>query len=446
MPDLPIHNAICGYAEKETARFHMPGHKGILSAFDVTEVTGTDNLHSPKDAILRSEALCAEALKARDAFFSVNGSSAAVMCMLALLGTGKQVLLARNCHISAVNGAALAGHITHPIFPDENGVITAETAEKAFEERHYDAVFITSPTYRGVCSPVDRIAAVAHEHGALLLVDSAHGAHFAFSDMLPPVPSSADLWCVSTHKTLDALTQTAVLLAGEGCPIERERIRRSLSLFQSTSPSYLLMLSIERALLMPSDWDAHIKRIAELSDRIAAVPGVELLYRGSEAVYDVTRLNIRMSGMTGYDLAAKLEEAGIVPEMSDGECVTLITTPSDDPDWYERLYERLVQLAEKTGANEETGSKGSAALPEPGECKVSVREAVLGEYELVSLHEAVGLVAAKPVGCYPPGISILFPGETITSENASYLLDEERRGAVLFGTEDGMIAVLRKKV
>ena len=444
MQELPLFNAIKTYAGKSPARFHMPGHKGALSPFDVTEVEGTDNLHSPHEAILESEKLCANMMGARDAFFLVSGSTAGNLAMLMLPGSGKRILLGRNCHKSAINGIAIAGYEAIPLLPDKDGIFSAESVEEELSKHPCDAVFITSPTYRGAVSPIEEIAESAHSYGALLFVDSAHGAHFAYSAMLPPVPYKADAWCVSCHKTLEAYTQTALLLTGKSCPFTRGKVQSVLNMFQSTSPSYPLMLSIESSVMRPSDWDGHIERIIRVRKRINEIRGCRLLGPDDPQKADITRLNIAVKGLSGRSLERGLLERGIVPEMADAECVTLITSPLDRDGWYCMLFEALSSIA--SGSCEiEDGHKFSAADPIPGRAVVSVREAVLGEAELVPLEDSAGRICAAAVGCYPPGTAVLFPGEMITEENVRLLMGELKSGAELFGIEYGRIYAVKER-
>ncbi|MBO4384052.1 MAG: aminotransferase class V-fold PLP-dependent enzyme [Clostridia bacterium] len=437
----PLRKAVEAYAGLGSARFHMPGHKGTLDPLDVTEVPGVDNLQHPIAAILESEHMAAGILKAKDAFYLVNGSTVGDLAMLALLGSGKRVLLGRNCHKSVINGLAFADHDAIPLFPDENGVFSPAEIGRLLDETPCDAVFITSPTYRGYVSPIDEIAYVCHKHNALLLVDCAHGAHLAFSDNLPPVPSAADMWVISSHKTLEAMTQTAVLLVGESCPFSRSRIQRVLNMFQSTSPSYPLMLSIEKSVLSHPNWDWHINRIREFLSRLRTIKGVNV-YGDRRDDHDITRINIGLEGVTGYELSRRLESMGIYPEMEDLECVTLITSPSDRGPWYDRVIDALIKIGPREGRVIYHTNVIKERIS--GEKVCSVRNAIMGEFERVDYQSSIGRVSAGTVGCYPPGIAILFPGERI-SERAIGLIDSERYGgADIFGLDDGLVAVVKE--
>ena len=438
-----MQDAVRDYAGGSTARFHMPGHKGFLLPTDVTEITGTDNLHAPHDAILRSEMLCAEALGAKDAFFSVNGSTAGILATLFVIGCGKRILLGRNCHKSVINGIAFAGHETVSIFPDENGIITAEAVDKALSSDPCDAVFITSPTYRGAVSPIDEIARAAHSHGALLFVDCAHGAHFAFSDRLPPVPSSADAWVISCHKTLEAYTQSALLLTGESFPFSRGRMQSVINMFQSTSPSYPRMIGIESSVLEPGDWDRHIDRITAFRQRLLKLENTVIIGSEDISLQDPTRLNLAVRGMTGRELGSILEKNGIYPEMSDADCVTLITTPSDPDEWYDRLIATLESIPVKANVDEGSKLRKTMLGDLRGRRVMSVRDAVSGVRELLAISEAEGRISAGSVGCYPPGVAVLFPGETITKGALAFLKEEADSGAELFGLENGLIPAVK---
>lgn len=448
--DKELANTIKNYSDSNAVRFHMPGHKGRLentmlssvSKFDVTELAMTDDLNEPGDIIASIEAELAGVYSAKHSFMLVNGSTTGNIAMLASLGQSKRILLARDCHKSALAGAALAGHEVVSLFPDEDSsVITPESVEAALTDSSFDAVFITSPNYYGQCCDVDAIADMVHAHGCKLLVDSAHGAHFPFAEQLPHSPVRSDAWVVSCHKTLPAFTQTAILNIGSSNDIDSKEMQKYVSLIQSSSPSYILMLSIESCFgeSMYSDWKHHCGRIIGLRKRISTIPGIKLIH--STGTYDFTRLCVSSSCMDGYTLAARLTDYNIYVEMADTECVVLITTPNDT----ERDYETLVSaLSEISKTNRQTQKYPSPAY-HPSEAIISIRDALLGESEYVPLELSVGRIASAAVGAYPPGIAALFPGEYITEEAAAYLHDIVKRGAKLFGTSNGQIPVCVRK-
>ncbi|MBQ3109138.1 MAG: aminotransferase class I/II-fold pyridoxal phosphate-dependent enzyme, partial [Clostridia bacterium] len=249
------------YAAKNTARFHMPGHKGRglagfwrqeLARWDVTEISGTDNLHSPEGAILEAERAASKSFGSEHTIFLVNGSTAGVVAMMMLAKERGSILVDRECHSSAISGAALADAEIAFIQPrihkklGRPGVISAEDLDEALTRTGARSVLITSPNYYGLCADLPALSAVAQKHGAWLMVDAAHGAHFPFSDQLPASPAGyADIWVNSAHKTLNALNQAALLHLGKG--VSLPRARQMLAMVETTSPSYLIMASLDWA-------------------------------------------------------------------------------------------------------------------------------------------------------------------------------------------------------
>lgn len=470
------------YAESNPARFHMPAHKGFscdpmlkaICPFDVTELNVTDDLYRSDGALKRLRARFASFYSAKASFLLVNGATAGNIAMLLSLGSGKRMLLGRDCHCSALSGIALADHKAVSVFPDaKKGVITAETVEKVFQtaEAPFEAVFLTSPNYYGKVLDIERIAKMIHSHGALLFIDAAHGAHFPYSELLPENPSCADAWVVSCHKTLGSLTQTAVLNLGFSNPSAPEKMLEILSLIQTSSPSFILMRSLENALDRPFDWNAHIKRLIAFRKRLNGIKGLSV--EGNRKLFssfrkhldfDLTRLVFSFAGINGFALNKYLEERGIYAEMSDAESVVLITSPADPAEWYERLYNALSEFSD-TAAKDQSSAYGNAAGEKAGNPQITdsvlkaetnisdfdfphiqktgVREALLGNSHNIPLSEADGKICARAVGVYPPGTAILFPGEEIAKTAVSVIQRYKEMGAELFGLENDMISVLR---
>lgn len=457
--------ALGAYAASGVARFHMPGHKARgmggfwrddLMGWDVTELSGTDNLHRPAMSIANSQRRMAEAYGAAASFLVVNGSTAAVQAMILSLSQDDKLLLSRDAHRCAVSGAALRGlEITYmtPGFDEASGVwgmITPEALDAALAETAATAALVTSPNYYGLCADVKGLSRVAHQHGALLLVDGAHGAHFPFSDALPEgLGGYADLWCHSQHKTMNALTQAASLHMGH-CRIQPETVQRMLAMIETSSPSYLLMSSLDWAIYMAArqDWRGQVRRIDALRKQIGAIKGIALLPEHIGAgVHDRDRtrlvLDVTGCGLSGYAAQAQLEQAGVFIEMADRERLVLITSPEDDPDWYTRLLDGLSALS--AGATQAAGHKGNYrtdAYQRIPERAVSLREAVFSPCERISLEQSAGRVAVEPIGVYPPGIALVMPGERLDRDTVAFLLEEQEDGAALFGVSDGKAAVI----
>lgn len=449
------------YAERGCARFHMPGHKArglggffreSLAGWDVTELSMTDDLHRPEGVLRRTAEQYRRAYGAQDSFLSVGGSSLAVQAMILSLSQTDKLLLGRDCHKSAIAGAILSGidlDFFDPVYDGTlgmTGLPTPEEADAALAQTGATALLVTSPNAYGFCADIPALAETAHRHGALLLVDAAHGAHFPFSPLLPrPVGGFADLWSHSQHKTMNALTQAATLHLGR-CRIAPETVQRQLSLLETSSPSYLLLSSLDWALhtARRQDWSAHAKRCAALSEVISGMAGLSVLHtpalRGA-VEHDITRLVIDVSGrgISGYRARTALEAENVFIEMADARRLVLITSPEDDPAWYPRLLDALQRLPYENRR---------VTLPEPRQFApqrcLSLREAALADQELLPLADAGGRIAGAAVGLYPPGIAAVTPGERFSREIIDALLASETAGAALFGARGGCVSVVKE--
>ena len=451
--------ALGEFARQNPARFHMPGHKGQdqpfggrLAGWDVTELEGTDNLANPQGVIALTERNYAKAYGARDSLLLVGGSTAGISTMALALGQGKRVLLGRDCHKSALSALALGGHEGIFLLPQVDGetglggMLTPQAIYEALAAQRADAVLLTSPNYYGMCADIEGIARAAHSHGALLLVDCAHGAHFPFSSRFPRFPAKeVDLWCVSAHKTMAAFTQSAVLHIGTNCPLETEQVRRIRNMVQTSSPSYLLMASLDRALYLGQKigFEKHLDRIEILRARIDRINGLHVL--GQEELapgavdMDISRMviDVRARGIDGWQAEEALADRGILCEMCDAYHLVLITTPQDPDEWYERLIDGLTHLPDGTGE-----PPVDPPFFQEGRRVCSLREAMLGPAEQVPLASAGGRICADAAGIYPPGLAAVIPGERISEETAQYLLRQQAKGFSLFGIENGRISCI----
>lgn len=447
--------------------FHVPGHKygqaqqrGGYSpdpcyGLDTTEIPGTDNLHDPEEMILAAQERASGFYRSRESFYLVNGSTSGVLAMLlAALNPGDKVLMGRDCHQSAFHGAWLAqAEIVWlmPAYDDStlmNLGIGTETVRQALEA-HPDAkaLLVTYPTYFGLCTDLQAVAALCRARGVLLLVDEAHGAHLPLSPSLPmtALAAGADLCVQSTHKTLPALTQSAMLHVGSG-RVDRERLRWMLRMVQTSSPSYLLMRSLDQAVALATDWgpgemERLLADIDRLQERLAPVP--DLLSgrqtwcgRGAVVAADPTKLILKgpALGLSGPALSEALRGFGIQMELSTPWYTLGVATIGNGSADIRSLGDALLQLAA-------TAPQGLAALPEPlalpelPDRVMSWRNAAARPRETVSLSECIGRTAAAMVTPYPPGIPVLMPGERITESAAVYLEACLRTGISVIGLE-----------
>ena len=419
----PIVDFVEGYAKKSALRLHMPGHKGkpLLGTepLDITEITGADSLYEA-NGIIRESEKNASTLFGCETFYSTEGSSQCIRAMLylALLygkQTGKKplVLAGRGAHKVFLSAAALLDFDIAWLYP-QNGCsylscsIDLATLEHLLAEKSPAAVYITSPDYLGNIADIENIAALCHKYGTLLLVDNAHGAYLRFLPVSGhPIDLGADLACDSAHKTLPVLTGGAYLHIANTAPAYlAPQAKNALALFGSTSPSYLILASLDAANKYLAD--EYREKLAAFSEQMQVLKN-KLVSNGYALLGDEPlklTLCTKPYGYTGKAFAATLEEKGIVCEFADNDFVVLMLTPE--------LREKLSALAETLLAIEKR-----PAIPErppvcrPGERVLSVREAAFSVQETVPIEKSVGrTLAAATVGC-PPAVPIVICGERI---------------------------------
>ena len=418
--NTPICDFVRRYAQENRLRLHMPGHKGQgplgVERLDITEICGADSLYEASGIIAESEAN-ASRLFGCPTFYSTEGSSQCIRAMLhlATCGRSRRVAAARNVHKTFLSAAALLDLQVDWLYPEERDSylrcrITAETLERYFSNcpEIPAAVYVTSPDYLGNLLPIDSLAEVCHRNGSLLLVDNAHGAYLKFlPDALHPMDLGADLCCDSAHKTLPVLTGGAYLHV-----LDRElakQAKNALALFGSTSPSYLILQSLDAANAILAD-PAYPRQLAELSARAHGFR-LRLADHGIHGDPDSEPLKITLCpksfGYTGAELAEALRKHGVECEFADPDHLVLMLTPAITADDLHRVAEILTALPRRDPI-----AAGTPALQCP-ERVMSIRQAMLSPAETVPVEKALGRVLAAPsVGC-PPAVPILICGERI---------------------------------
>lgn len=429
----------------------MPGHKGKVRAgspleqllgegpfqADLTEVPGLDDLHHPEGPIREAERLAARVYGARETFFLINGATAGILAaFLALLQPGDRVILPRHGHKSVFNALVLSGAVPvyvaptcHPVLGIPLGV-PAHRWQEAWE-RHPDAkmVLFVHPTYEGVVSIDEELVARAKGRGLRVVVDEAHGGHFPFHPQLPPssLALGADVVVQGSHKTIGSLTQSGMLHLGSDLP--RELFQEALGLVQSTSPSYLLLASLEGALAEMAargreEWEEAIAAARRVHEEINASEGFrswqEELFNYNEVIgLDPTKIIIDglKLGLTGYDLAKGLrKEYTIQVEMAGPSHILVLFGSGDRWEQGRRLVDALNRMAEaQTGRQETSPLPGFGEEMAVPEVVVSPRESWFAAKRRVPLEEAENAVCGELVVPYPPGIPLLCPGELITA-------------------------------
>ena len=417
--ETPICDFVRDYANSEAIRLHMPGHKGKkrlgVEALDITEIDGADSLYEA-DGIIRQSEENVSRLFGCPTFYSTEGSSQCIRAMLYLAmlhakERGKRPLIAagRNAHKTFLTGAALLDLDVKWLYPKGAGSylscdLTVEDVEAVLEAENPTAVYLTSPDYLGNVADIAGIARVCKKYGALLLVDNAHGAYLKFlRPSRHPMDLGADLCCDSAHKTLPVLTGGAYL---HYAPEFRDWAKNALALFGSTSPSYLILQSL----------DGANPGLARLADRLKEfVPRVNAvkkkLTEQGFVLYGQEPLKITLSakpyGYTGQELSQYLLQRNIVSEFADPDFLVLMLTPENSPRELDALAKALLSVPEKAPI------PGQPPRFQPGQRVCSPRDAMLSPMETLPVAESEGRVlAAATVGC-PPAVPIVVSGERI---------------------------------
>ncbi|MGG6292955.1 aminotransferase class I/II-fold pyridoxal phosphate-dependent enzyme [Leptolyngbya sp. AN02str] len=471
----PLVAALRRSRDRPDAAFYAPGHKrgqGISPLMvellgdrvfqaDLPELPELDNLFAPEGAIAEAQALAAELFGATHTWFLVNGSTCGIeAAILATCQPGDKLILPRNCHQSAIAALVLSGAVPVFISPtvDDWGmahsITPSQLAHTLAQHPDAKAVLLVYPTYYGTCGDIWAIAQIAHHYQIPLIVDEAHGAHFAFHPDLPmpSLEAGADIVIQSTHKVLGAMTQ-ASMLHSQGNLIDPERIRRALAFVQSTSPSYLLLASLDAARYQMAQHGRSLMsqtlRLATwASDRLSATPGLAVFDPHTApgcTAGDRTRLTVSVSnlGISGYKADDILREhLGVTCELPSLQTLTFIVSLGNTETDVECLVAGFTHLAAQLGDRPSTQVTAVSIPPLP-QVQLSPREAFFAATETVSVEQSIGCVAAELVCPYPPGIPALVPGETITPQAIAHLLQVLALGGAITGCADPSLATIR---
>ncbi|MBT2687867.1 aminotransferase class I/II-fold pyridoxal phosphate-dependent enzyme [Bacillus sp. ISL-47] len=476
--NTPLFSGLLAHAKKDPVQFHIPGHKkgtGIdpefreyigdnALAIDLINIGPLDDLHQPKGIIKEAQDLAAEAFGADRTFFSVQGTSGAIMTMvMAVCGPGDKIIVPRNVHKSVMSAIVFSGAtpiFIHPEIDEKLGIshgITTESVSKALE-LHPDAkgVLVINPTYFGISADLKKIVDIAHSYNVPVLVDEAHGVHIHFHDELPlsAMQAGADLAATSVHKLGGSMTQSSVLNM-KGNLVSAKRVQSILSMLTTTSTSYLLLASLDVARKrLATEGKALIGQTIELAqsirrrindiDRLYCV-GEEILETQAAHDYDPTKLiiSVKELGMNGFDVENWLREKhNIEVEMSDLYNILCIITPGDTQKEADILVSALAELAKEREGNTEK-LETQVLLPDIPVLSLTPRDAFYADTELVPFDESEGRIIAEFIMVYPPGIPIFIPGEIITKENLWYIKTNMEAGLPVQGPEDYDFKFLR---
>ena len=460
-----VRKARVTYRDTDCYPFHMPGHKRRLGgmcdpvSFDITEIEGFDNLHHAEGILLEAQDRAAALYGAEETYFLVNGSTCGILSAIGACAPSGKILMSRNSHKAAYHGVFVNRLEAVYLYPEKytgdakngfdlpeefsgewNGPVRVEEVRAALQrEAEIRAVFLTSPTYDGVTSDVRAIVQTAHEFHVPLIVDAAHGAHFGMHPDFPEnaLAQGADIVIHSLHKTLPSLTQTA-LLHVNGDLVDRKKLRKMLDIYQTSSPSYVLMASMDECI------------------RMLQVKGTELFetfarrLRGFwEEMRDLKRLNVFHAddpckiiisggrcGLSGMELAGILRETyHIEPEMAAGSYVLALASVGDDEEGFSRLAQALRELDHRMYTEPYESALDSFSICQNEIC-MTIAEAEMRQQRKARLEDCENHVSGEYIYLYPPGIPLIVPGERMKKELLDQLLAYREKGYSLQGMED----------
>lgn len=453
-----LYEKLEAYGKSDYYGFHMPGHKrnsdvtqaNLPYGIDITEIEGFDNLHHAEEIIREAEVRAASMYHAEETHYLINGSTAGILS--AVMGCSKKggkILMARNCHKSVYHAVFLNELRPVYIYPefDEtmelNMAVSPEKIERLLEEhKEVQAVVLTSPTYDGVLSDIERISEIVHQKKIPLIVDEAHGAHFGFHPYFPENANTkgADVVIHSLHKTLPALTQTA-LIHLNGTRIDRRKIRNYLHIFQTSSPSYVLMASMDECLRTVEEqgdvlFETYVKNLESKRGELKKLKHIRLMkteeFDRSKLVLSVkdTILKKENRVFTGKMLYERLLlEYHLQMEMAAGSYVIAMTSIGDTKEGMDRLLSALFEIDEELEKNSEKEKR--YYLPRQEQVLTSFEVEGMRRMENVkslSWKESAGFISMEYAYLYPPGIPLIVPGERITKETAAMLVDYQNKG------------------
>lgn len=456
-----LYDRLVSLSQSSIYPYHMPGHKRNMTGcpleqlyqIDITEIDGFDNLHEPEGIISDMQDRIKSIYHTEETFCLINGSSCGILSAIsACTSRGETIIVGRNAHKSVYHAIFQEELTAVYLYPEEleeyglYGVLRPQDVESALE-RHPECrvVVITTPTYEGIVSDIGKISEIVHRHEGILIVDEAHGAHLIFTgqEEKSAVTQGADLVVQSVHKTLPAPTQTALLHV---CSqrVDLEQIRKYLRIYQSSSPSYVLLTGIDQCFRFLKDKGQERKQVfcqnieqlrkdLEQCRHIKTVPGTE----SGKLV-----LSVRNSTWTGkrlYDTL--LERYGLQLEMAAGNYVIAILTLMDTQEGYDRLREAVLEIDKNINKEEVTNGWQNDC----GEISyvrnlrlrtgMTLYEAATALREAVDLKKSCGRIAAEFVNLYPPGIPLIVPGEYYTEEVIEVLYGSRQEGLTVQGLD-----------
>lgn len=465
------------YEESDYYPFHMPGHKRQWKekyamefpnpfSIDITEIEGFDNLHHPEGILKESMEWASEIYGSDKTYYLINGSSCGILSAIGgCILNGETILMSRNCHKSAYHGVFLNHLKIRYVYPQivsefglQGGLIPEDVENMLIKHRDIKAVLVVSPTYDGIVSDIQKVAEIVHRHGLPLIVDEAHGAHFLYGKKAGfPVSAlelGADIVIQSLHKTLPSFTQTALMHVKNGY-VDIKRLDRYVQMYQSSSPSYVLMAGIENCIRYMSEDGCekmnlfHVK-LEEARKKLSEMKFLKIFpveEKGKHGVFDVDPSKIIVStkntGISGSQLSDILRERyHLEMEMSTSDYVTAITTLADTKEGLDRLCDAMMEI--DFSLNQEFKNiidtipvtsipSFTDILPESS---MTISNAMDSPREKVLISKSEGRISSEFIYIYPPGIPIVAPGEVMKKKFIDMILKYKELGLSVQGMED----------
>ncbi|MFA6801073.1 MAG: aminotransferase class V-fold PLP-dependent enzyme [Acholeplasmataceae bacterium] len=476
----PFFTKLLAYAQSDVVKHDVPGHKlgqihndltdyaGInLMKLDANAPRGLDNLNRPKSVIMEAAALMADAFGAEKSYFLTGGTTMGILAMVMSTCRAKEkIILPRNVHKSAINALILSGAIpifVKPSLDPKLGIanhVTFEEYKKAIDENlNAKAVFIINPTYYGVTSDLVSITNYAHQFDMMVMVDEAHGSHFPFCDLSPisSMKAGADLASCSLHKTVGSLTQSSILIA-QGDRVDHIRLRSTINMIQSTSPSSLLLASLDVARKYiyfngQEKISNVIKMAAETRNKIDQIPGLSALGKSyfekqGATDYDETKILIKVSdlGITGFIVYQELFDIYHIQfELAETHLVLAVLSLATTQEDLDKLVDALQKLSDQYEPQHLDIIKPKMVYRYP-DAYTRPREAYHAPKKYVLVEDSIDEIAAESVMIYPPGIPIVIPGEIITQDILDDFEFYKKYGStILSDTDSGYIKVIDKE-
>lgn len=458
-----LYDKLSAYAKEKYIPFHMPGHKRNPEKFgmgselcrDITEIDGFDDYHYPQGIIKNIQEKAAEIYGTKASFYLVNGSSCGILTAIsATVHQDMQIIVARNSHKSVYNGIGINHLMPYYIYPETSeygimGQINAGQVEEALRETDAHVVLITSPTYEGIVSDIAAIANVCHENDAVLIVDEAHGAHFTFHQDFPDsaMKCGADVVIESLHKTLPCYTQTAMLhVCSER--IDLVKIKRFLSVYQTSSPSYLFLSGINQCIdYMVSETgkeenDIYVEAVKKIRNNLIKLNNIRLLranYKDSY-YYDISKLVLCCKGKGAFLYDRLLKQYHIQVEMAADDYIIAMTSVGDKPEWYDAFYNALAEIdieLEGLSYSDNMDIENRYDIIK-ADVRMKPHSALMADAEFVERNQCLGRIAQETLYAYPPGIPLVFPGELLTEELLLQMEKKQEAGIAIKGFTDGI--------